>query len=280
MAYKSSFTSRGFKSGLLNPYGAEIFLCILASVFFLIVSYNKSNFFINFKYYVITFSKPGLMLVAKPFEIANNVFVFFSDFKEIKNLNISLEAENSELTDKINRNNFLEYENLRLKKLLNINEKNYSKQLIGRILIDPYKNDDFSFVIDLGKKDGLKINDIVFNEYGMIGRVLELGDFSSKVISLYDQDSVIPVFSMETKQSFFVKGSDSKLLIKHFDGPFNLKHNEVLITTKAAGYFKEGIKVGKVKKTLNEVYVEPFAKLSDTIYVYVLVFEFDKILNF
>ena len=280
MAYKSSFTSRGFKSGLLNPYGAEIFLCILASVFFLIVSYNKSNFFINFRYYVITFSKPGLMLVAKPFEIANNVLVFFSNFKEIKNLNISLEAENSELKDKINRNNFLEYENLRLKKLLNINEKNYSKKLIGRILIDPYKNDDFSFVIDLGKKDGLKINDIVFNEYGMIGRVLELGDFSSKVISLYDQDSVIPVFSMETKQSFFVKGSDNKLLIKHFDGLFSLKHNEVLITTKAAGYFKEGIKVGKVKKTLNEVYVEPFAKFSDTIYVYVLVFEFDKILNF
>ena len=280
MAYKSSFTSRGFRSGLLNPYGAEIFLCFLASVFFLTASYNKSNFFINFKYYVITFSKPGLMLVAKPFEIANNVFVFFSDFKEIKNLNISLEAENSELIDKVNRNNFLEYENLRLKKLLNINEKNYSTKLIGRILIDPYKNNDFSFVIDLGKKDGLKINDIVFNEYGMIGRVLELGDFSSKVISLYDQDSVIPVFSMETKQSFFVKGSDNKLLIKHFDGPFNLKHNEVLITTKAAGYFKEGIKVGKVKKTLNEVYVEPFAKLSDTIYVYVLVFEFDKKLNF
>ena len=280
MAYKSSFTSRGFRSGLINPYGAEIFLCILASVFFLIASYNKSNFFINFKYYVITFSKPGLMLVAKPFEIANNVFVFFSDFKEIKNLNISLEAENSELKDKINRNNFLEYENFRLKKLLNINEKNYSKKLIGRILINPYKNDDFSFVIDLGKKDGLKINDIVFNEYGMIGRVLELGDFSSKVISLYDQDSVIPVFSMETKQSFFVKGSDNKLLIKHLDGLFSLKHNEVLITTKAAGYFKEGIKVGKVKKTLNEVYVEPFAKLSDTIYVYVLVFEFDKILNF
>ena len=115
---------------------------------------------------------------------------------------------------------------------------------------------------------GLKINDIVFNEHGMIGRVLELGDFSSKVITLYDQDSVIPVFSMETKQSFFVKGSDNKLLIKHLDGPFSLKHNEVLITTKAAGYFKEGIKVGKVKKTLNEVYVEPFAKLSDTIYYY------------
>ena len=69
------------------------------------------------------------------------------------------------------------------------------------------------------------------------------------------------------------------MLIKHFDNAFDLKHNETLITTKAAGYFKEGIKVGKVKKTLDKVYVEPFAKLSDTIYVYILVFEFDKKLN-
>ena len=114
----------------------------------------------------------------------------------------------------------------------------------------------------------------------MIGRVTELGEFSSKVITLFDQDSVVPVFSIETKKSFFVKGSsDSKLLIKHFDDTFELEHDEVLITTKAAGYFKEGIKVGKVKKTLDEVYVEPFANLTDTIYVYVLTFKFDKELN-
>ena len=150
---------------------------------------------------------------------------------------------------------------------------------MGRILIDPYKNDDFSFVIDLGKKNGLKINDIVFNEKGMIGRVIELGDFSSKVVTLYDQDSVIPVYSLKTKKSFFVEGFNEKLKIKHIDSAFELEHDEILITTKAAGYFKEGIKVGKIKKTLNEVYVEPFANLSDTIYVYVLIFEFDKILN-
>ena len=227
----------------------EIFLCILASVVFLISSYNKSDFFINLQHYVITFSKPGLMLLQNHLRSVI-MFLSFSNFKEIKNLNISLEEENSELIDKVNRNNFLEYENFRLKKLLNINEKNYSKKLIGRILIDPYKNDDFSFVIDLGKKDGLKINDIVFNEYGMIGRVTELGDSHQRLITLFDQDSVIPVFSMETKKSFFVKGSsNNNLLIKHLDSPFSLKHNEVLITTKAAGYFKEGIKVGKVKKT-------------------------------
>ena len=279
MAYKSSFSSRGFKSGLLNPYGVEVFICVLVSIFFLIVSYNRSNFFVDFKHYVISFSKPGLTLIAKPFEFGNEVLLFFSDFKEIKNQKILLEKENLKLLEQVNKNNFLEYENFRLKKLLDIDEKNYSKKLVGRILIDSYKNDDFSFVIDLGKSDGLKMNDIVFNENGMIGRVTELGEFSSKVITLYDLDSVVPVFSIETKKSFFVKGANDKLLIKHFDNEFDLKHNETLITTKAAGYFKEGIKVGKVKKTLDKVYVEPFAKLSDTIYVYILVFEFDKKLN-
>ena len=279
MAYKSSFSSRGFRSGLLNQYGMEIFICVLISIFFLISSYNRSNLFINIKHYIIAFSKPGLMLIAKPFEISNEILIFVGDFKEIKNQKVSLEKENSALLEKINKNNFLEFENFRLKKLLNIDETNYSKKLIGRILIDPYKNNDFTFVIDLGKNDGLKINDIVFNENGMIGRIIELGEFSSKVITLYDQDSVVPVFSLKTKKSFFVKGSNDKLLIKHLDGPFELEHNEILITTKAAGYFKEGIKVGKVRKTLDEVYIEPFAKLSDTIYVYVLVFKFDKELN-
>ena len=85
---------------------------------------------------------------------------------------------------------------------------------------------------------------------------------------------------MKQKNLFFVEGSsNSKLLIKHLDVPFELEHDEVLITTKAAGYFKEGIKVGKVRKTLDEVYVEPFANLTDTIYVYVLTFKFDKELN-
>lgn len=279
MGYRSSFTSRGFRSGILNPYGMEIFICVVISLFFIIASHNRTNFFVNVKHYVYLFSKPGLALISKPFELINNTFIFFNDFREIKNIKENLEMERIELLKKIKKIDFLEIENFRLKKLLEIEEKNYSKKLVGRILIDSYKNDDFAFMIDLGKNHGLKINDIVFNENGMIGRITELGQFSSKVITLYDQDSVVPVVSMKTKKSFFVQGSNEKLFIKHLDNSFSLNHNEIVVTTKAAGYFKEGIRVGKVKKTLDKVYVEPFAKLSDSIYVYVLVFDFENDLN-
>ena len=103
MVYKSSFSSRGFRSGLLNPYGMEIFISILISLFFLISSYNKSDFFISFKHYVIAFSKPGLMLIAKPFEISNNILMSLSEITEIKKQKLVLEKENQELIEKVKK---------------------------------------------------------------------------------------------------------------------------------------------------------------------------------
>ncbi|MBS91667.1 MAG: hypothetical protein CMM95_01245 [Rickettsiales bacterium] len=278
MAYKTSF-SRGFKSSLLNPYAVEMFVSILLSIFFLIGSYSKNNIFINIKYYIISFSKPGLILVSKPFEIVSNTFHYFENLQETKELNNLLKEENKMLKKEINEKNFYLLENYRLKKLLQIDEKGYSQKITGRVLIDPYKNNEFIFFIDLGKLHGLKLNDIVFNENGMIGRVSELGELSSKIMTIYDLDSTIPVFSIESKKSFFVKGQEEKLSLKHIEDSFDLNHNEIIVTTNAAGYFKEGIRVGRVKKTLNEVYVEPFAKVSDSIYVNVLVYDFERQLD-
>ena len=278
MVYKTSF-SRGFKSSFLNQYGIEMFFCIIIAFLFLINSYAKSNLFLNVKYYVISFSKPGLILVSKPFELVSNTFGFFGEIKRIKESNTLLTQENQILKKENNQRNFYILENYRLRKLLKIDEKGYSRKITGRILLDPYNNNEHIFFIDQGKLNGLKLNDIVFNSEGMIGRVAELGDLSSKILTIYDQDSIIPAFSIDSKKSFFVKGSGERLVLKHFENFFELKHNEVVVTTNAAGYFKEGISIGRVKKNLNEVYIEPFAKISDSIYVNVLVFDFEKELN-
>jgi len=206
-------------------------------------------------------------------------FSSVTEIKEIKKKNTLLINENNLLKQQLNKSNFYEIENFRLKKLLNIDNKDYSKKITSRVLIDPYKSSDFIFFIDSGKNDGVKINDIVFNEFGIVGRISEVGKYSSKVLSIFSQDSVIPVISLNSKKSFFVVGGGEKLDLKHIEKPFELKHSEEIITTKAAGYFKEGIAIGKVVKTLNNVYVKPFAKISDSIYVNVLVFDFENIIE-
>ena len=174
----------------------------------------------------------------------------------------------------MDKSDFLLLENQRLKNLLKIDEINYVKKITARILIDAYKDDGLLFYIDAGKEEGLKINDIVFNEYGLIGRVTELGNYSSKVLTIFNENSVIPVVSIKSNKSFFVQGHKRKLKLKHIDKKFDLKHGETVVSTDAAGYFKENIKIGRVFKTLNDVFVIPFAKRTDSIYVNVLVYNF------
>ena len=248
--------------------------------FFFFSSNQKSNFFIKVKYSVISFSEPGLKIISLPFEHINNSFYYLNDLSNLKQSNNKLTHENNILKEKLKLSDFYEIENFRLKKLLNVENKDYAKKITSRVLINPYRSNDLTFFIDLGKIDGLKINDVVFNEYGMIGRVSELGKYSSKVLSILDEDSVIPVISKKTKTSFFIKGGgEKKLFLKHIDKPFELEHGELVLTTSAAGYFQKGISIGKVIKTLDDVYVEPYAKVSDSIYVNVLIFDFKNILE-
>ncbi len=247
---------------------------------FFFSSNQKNNFFISVKYHVISFSEPGLKIITLPFEYFNKSLNYLYDLNDLKQTNKELVLENNILKEKLKLSNFYEIENFRLKKLLNVEDKDYVRKVTSRVLINAYRSNDLTFFIDLGKKDGLKINDIVFNEYGMIGRISELGKYSSKVLSILDEDSVIPVISKKTKKSFFIKGGgEKKLFLRHIEKPFELEHGELLLTTSAAGYFQKGISVGKVVKTLDDVYVEPFAKVSDSIFVNVLIFDFKNILE-
>ena len=273
MVYKSSF-GRGFNSSILNSYALSLLVYSFISVILIVLSFMESTILTSLRYNAISVSKPLFIMVGKPFSLVNDSLVFIKDLKNGQSINEDLLRENKVLKKKLDHTNFLLLENHRLRKLLEIKDVSYVKKLTARILIDSYKDSDSQIYIDLGKDDGLKINDIVFNENGFIGRVAELGRKSSKVLTLLDENSVVPVASIRTKKSFFVKGNGNKLSLKHIDKKFSLKHGESVVTTSAAGYFKEGINIGRVYKTLNDVYVIPFAKKTDSIYVNVLIYNF------
>ena len=241
------------------------------------MSLSKSKTVINMKYLVISASKPGLVLANKPFKLVSDIIQYFEKIGNYKILNQTLENENKFLKKEFNKANLLEVENFRLKNLLKLQEVDYVNKLSARIIIDGYRNDDNSFYIDIGEKEGLKINDLVFNENGLLGRVSQVGTYSSRVLTVYSSDSVLPGITVNSKKSVFARGDGDRLVLKHLENKFELEHNELVISTDAAGFFKEGIIIGKIMKTLNDVYIQPAAKKSDSIFVNVLIFDFKKI---
>ena len=276
MVYKSSF-GRGFNSSILNSYVLSVLLCISFSITLFVLSVIDAKAIKFLRFSTISFSKPIFIAVGKPFQIFNSSLIYVNEIMLAKEKNIVLLEENQKLVKELDKKNFLLLENHRLKKLLKVQEVDYVKKITARILIDAYKDAGSLVYIDVGKKDGLKINDLVFNEKGLLGRIIELGQNSSKVLTIFDENSVVPVVSVNTKQSFFVQGGNKRLKLKHIENKFDLKHGELVVSTDAAGYFKEGIKIGRVVKTLNEVFVLPFAKKTDSIYVNVLIYNFTNV---
>ncbi len=275
MVNKSSF-GRGLNSSMLNSYVLNVILCCSISVFLFILSITNSSFIKSARYNVMSIGKPFFIFVQKPFQLINQSITYFDEVTKAKKINEELIKENKALKKQLDKNNFLILENRRLKNIMDIKEVDYLKKITARILIDAYKDDGSILYIDVGKNDGLKINDVVFNEKGLIGRVIELGSNSSKVLTIFNQNSIIPVTSIESKKSFFVQGRKERLELKHVEQKFDLKHGEIVVSTDAAGYFKEGIKIGRIFKTLNDVFLIPFAKNTDSIYVNVLIYNFKK----
>ena len=275
MVNKSSF-GRGFNSSILNSYVLSLVLCIAIAITLFVLSILNNSFIKNARYSVISVGKPFFIIVAKPFQMINESLIYLSEIKDSNKLKKKLIEENTLLKKQLDKNNFLIIENNRLKNLMNIQDVNYVKKITARVLIDAYKDDGSIIYIDVGKQDGLKINDVVFNEKGLIGRVIELGKSSSKVLTIFNQNSIIPVISIDSKKSFFVQGRKDKLILKHIEKKFDLNHGEYVVSTDAAGYFKEGIKIGRIFKTLNDVFLIPFATNTDSIYVNVLVYDFKK----
>ncbi len=276
MVYKSSF-GRGFNSSILNSYVLSLIFCVSFSMTLFVLSAIDSKSLKFLRFATISFSKPILIGVSKPFQLFNDSLIYINEIKLAKQQNVELSKENKRLNEELNKKNFLLLENHRLKNLLKIPEINYVKKIVARILIDAYKDAGSLIYIDVGKKDGLKINDAVFNEKGLLGRIIELGQNSSKVLTIFDENSVVPVVSIDTKKSFFLQGANERLVLKHIEKKFDLKHGEIIVSTDAAGYFQEGIKIGRVVKTLNEVFVMPFAKKTDSIYVNVLIYNYENV---
>ena len=128
MVYKTSF-SRGFKSGLVNPFIIELFLCVVLSIIFIFLSISNNKPLNYLKYSLISLTKPAFVAVSYPFIVTNEWLINISDLKKAHYLNNELKKEIEILKKDRRKVNFYEVENTRLKRLLDITEKRYANKI-------------------------------------------------------------------------------------------------------------------------------------------------------
>ncbi|MBE6447128.1 MAG: rod shape-determining protein MreC [Alphaproteobacteria bacterium] len=168
------------------------------------------------------------------------------------------------LKAEISRANLIQQENQELRKLLKVKEGSFANIVIAKV-ISVFDNDFVkSALINCGSDQGIKIDDFVFEEAGLIGRVIEVSETSSKILLITDSNSTIP--AKVAGVDCMLSGDNSNLLKISLLGE-DVSDGEIVETSNYGSVFREKMPIGKIQKIGANNYVIPFADFSNIKYV-------------
>ena len=168
--------------------------------------------------------------------------------------------QNEELLDKIDQleieNSALaqdKYELNHLRELYQLDQQYESYEKVGAHVVSRDPGNWFSsFVIDKGEDDGLKIDMNVMAGSGLVGRITEVGDGWSKVLSIINDSSSVSAMVLSTEDTCIVQGNldtmrngmitFSKLVTTEGE----VKEGDKLVTSYISTKYLPGILIGYV----------------------------------
>ena len=145
-------------------------------------------------------------------------------------------------------------ENARLKALLAIREGAVKPVAIARLVGSTASSTRRFGYLGAGSDQGVAAGMPVVSPRGVVGRILEVGRNSSRVLLLLDSESVLPVRRSRDEVVAFAEGrGDSLLRVKLINLGINpLKVGDMLVTSGAGGYYQPGIAVAIIsEKTID-----------------------------
>lgn len=139
----------------------------------------------------------------------------------------------------------LRQENARLQAVLGLAEGETKPVAVARLIGSTSASVRRIGYISAGRNDGVAPGMPVTSPMGLVGRVLEAGARSSRVLLLTDTESMVPVRRSTDNVVAFAEGrSDGSLRLRLVNLGINpIKEGDVFVTSGAGGLFRPGIAV-------------------------------------
>jgi rod shape-determining protein MreC len=136
-------------------------------------------------------------------------------------------------------------ENARLKAVLGLASDEPGPVAVARLIGSTSSSARRLGFISAGRRDGVRPGMPVTSPMGLVGRVLEAGADSSRVLLLTDSESMVPVRRATDNVVAFAEGrSDGSLRLRLINLGVNpIKRGDVFVTSGAGGLFRPGTAV-------------------------------------
>tara|TARA_X000000950_G_scaffold234684_1_gene284757 strand:+ start:1042 stop:1875 length:834 start_codon:yes stop_codon:yes gene_type:complete len=177
----------------------------------------------------------------------------------------SLEKDNKMMKMNLQRIDILKDEVARLRSIKRTLSKKFENIQIAKVIQGDVIPNKESIKIDIGSNDNIAMGQTVMGTNGLIGQIVEVALYSSKVLLITDVNSNVPAIITRTGKQVIVKGrSQDDLLEISFTDDSEIKSGDLIVTSGQAGRFIASLNIGRIVQIkmnegerFAEVLVEP-----------------------
>lgn len=216
------------------------------------------------------FLAPVIGFFAQPTESIGAVGEQWQSWQNVYAQNAALQDENADLKQWRRAAIELEAENASLRHLLKLapvaSEHYLTGKMIGGTLAGSFGQ---SQLLNLGSEEGVLPDMAVTTGDGLVGRVMEAGSGTSRVMLVTDINSHIAVMTEQGREQAVATGNNQALLeLRYLPADSKIKIGETVLTSGDAALMPAGIPVGEVIKIENgRVLLKPAVDWSRLSYV-------------
>ena len=179
---------------------------------------------------------------------------FFIDLENLHKENEELKKQNTDLQQKLREFEIIKAENSTLREYVNLTDK-YSeyKSLPAYVIQYDISNYSKVIVINVGSKDGVKVNMPVISEKGLVGYIISVTENNSKVQTIVDTASTVSSAVGTTRDSIITRGiigSNNELKATFIPTDAVVLEGDSIETSGIGGIYPKGIHIGTIKKVV------------------------------
>lgn len=188
-----------------------VFLLLL-SVTLITASQLRPQLVTPVRVHIVDTLAPVLDSLSRPADIVRAAQQLWTDWLAQHDEIQQLRAENARLKSWQQTGSALLVENQNLKQLLNFHAEPVASSMTARVIAHTGAPFAAHLIVTAGSRDGVKRNMAAVTDDGLVGRVIEVGDWSSRILLLTDPESRVPVMSADGALQAVIAGDGSQTL--------------------------------------------------------------------
>ena len=211
--------------------------------------------FVDSRFQTLELLRRGLSLFTHPVQQAAHIPVdlfqngagYISSLANLQEENARLKHAQLDGAEDLMRTRQLEAENERLRKLLDVKQRQKANGRVAQILYaarDPFSR---RVIVDKGQQDKITAGQPAVDHAGLIGQVTRIFPFVSEVTLITDKDQAVPVQIVRNGLRSVVFGlGDGQLELRFMPANADVQNGDILVTSGLDGIFLPGLPVAKV----------------------------------